>query len=103
MHRSDRRERGAFAPSAPPSLRAPRVVGVDETDAESFRRELLQQHPELHCDAEHAVRAVAAAAPDLAAIVPTEVNPTHDPDGQLLRRYVDRVGGAIAAGLTHAR
>ena len=46
--------------------------------------------------------AVAAAAPDLTAIVLTEVNPTHDPDGQQLRRYVDAVGGALAAGLVRA-
>jgi hypothetical protein len=38
--------------------------------------------------------AVAAAAPDLTAIVLTEVNPTHDPDGQL-RRSVDAVGGRL--------
>jgi arginase len=43
--------------------------------------------------------AVAAAAPDLAAVVLTEVNPTHDPDGRQIRRYVDAVGGALAAGL----
>lgn len=54
-------------------------------------------------DAAAEALSIAAAAPDLAALVLTEVNPTHDPDGQLLRRYVDRVGGAIAAGLTHAR
>jgi arginase len=46
--------------------------------------------------------AVAAAAPDLTAIVLTEVNPTHDPDGPQLRRYVDAVGGALAAGLVRA-
>ncbi len=52
-------------------------------------------------DAAAKALAVAAAAPDLTAIVLTEVNPTHDPDGQQLRRYVDAVGGALVAGLVH--
>jgi arginase len=46
--------------------------------------------------------AVAAAAPDLTAIVLTELNPTHDPDGRQLRRYVDAVAGALVAGLSRA-
>jgi arginase len=50
-------------------------------------------------DAAAQALAVAAAAPDLTAIALTEVNPTHDPDGGLLRRYVDAVGGALLAGL----
>jgi arginase len=50
-------------------------------------------------DAAAKALAVAAAAPDLAAIVLTEVNPSHDPDGRQLRRYVDAVGGALIAGL----
>ena len=45
---------------------------------------------------------VAAAAPDLTAIVLTEVNPTHDPDGRQLRRYVDAVGGALVTGLVRS-
>jgi arginase len=53
-------------------------------------------------DAAARALAVAASAPDLAAIVLTEVNPTHDPDGRQLRRYVDAVGGALAAGLVRA-
>jgi arginase len=53
-------------------------------------------------DAAAKALAVAAAAPDLAAIVLTEVNPTHDPDGRQLRRYVDAVGGALVAGLVGA-
>jgi arginase len=142
-----------------PLLPAGRLVlfGVDETDSESFRRNVLQDHPGLRWYPDHAVRqdpagtartalaglttgagmvlhfdvdaidsgdlplanyphygtgvsldaaaqalAVAAAAPDLTAIVLTEVNPTHDPDGRQLRRYVDAVGGALAAGLAHA-
>ena len=50
-------------------------------------------------DAASKALAVAAAAPDLAAIVLTEVNPTHDPDARQMRRYVDAVGGALVAGL----
>lgn len=140
-----------------PLLPSERVVlfGVDETDAESYRREILQRHPRLRTYPDHVVRrdpagcarrardglgtgagvilhfdvdavdsgelplanyphygtgvslaaaaqvlTVAAAAPDLAAVVLTEVNPNHDPDGRLLSRYVDAVGGALAAGLS---
>jgi arginase len=44
--------------------------------------------------------AVLCAAPTLTAIVLTEVNPSYDPAGDQLGRYVDAVTGAIAAGLT---
>jgi arginase len=54
-------------------------------------------------DAAARALAVVAGAPDLTAIVLTEVNPTHDPDGRQLRRYADAVGGALAAGLVRAR
>ena len=43
---------------------------------------------------------VLCAAPTLAAIVLTEVNPSHDPAGHQLARYVDAVADAIAHGLT---
>ena len=36
------------------------------------------------------------ASPALAALVLTEVNPTHDPGGELLGRYVDAVAAALA-------
>jgi arginase len=130
------------------------LFGVDESDPESFRKEVLQDHPGLRWYPDHMVRqdpagtarraldgsstgagmvlhfdmdavdsgdlplanyphygtgvsldaagkalAVASAAPDLTAIVLTEVNPTHDPDGRQLRRYVDAVGEALVAGL----
>jgi arginase len=42
---------------------------------------------------------IAAGAPELAAVVLTEVNPSHDPDGQQLRRYVTTVGDALASAL----
>jgi arginase len=41
-----------------------------------------------------------AAVPGLAAVVLTEVNPGHDPSGEQLRRYVDAVTSALAAGVT---
>jgi arginase len=139
-----------------PLLPAARLVlfGIDETDPESFRKRVFQDHPELRWYPDHMVRpdpagsarraldglstgagmvlhfdvdavdsgdlplanyphygtgvsldaaakalTVASAAPDLAAIVLTEVNPTHDPDGRQLRRYVDAVGAALVAGL----
>jgi arginase len=44
---------------------------------------------------------VLCAAPTLAAIVLTEVNPSYDPAGRQLARYVDTVAAAIGHGLTH--
>jgi arginase len=133
------------------------LFGVDETDSESFRQHVLQEHPDLSWYPDHLVRrdpagaaraalaglstgagvvlhfdvdavdsgdlplanyphygtgvsldaaaqalTVAAGAPDLSAIVLTEVNPSHDPDGRQLRRYVEAVGGALVAGLVRA-
>lgn len=48
---------------------------------------------------EHAVRAVRvlAADPACVALVLTEVNPTYDPDGSLLGRYIDGIARALAA------
>jgi arginase len=48
---------------------------------------------------EHAVRAVRvlAADPACAALVLTEVNPTYDPDGSLIDRYIDGITRALAA------
>lgn len=45
------------------------------------------------------VLSVAAGAPELAAVVLTEVNPGHDPDGQQIRRYVTTVGDALSSGI----
>jgi arginase len=49
--------------------------------------------------ADQAARAVRvlAADPACAALVLTEVNPTYDPDGSLLDRYIDGVARALAA------
>jgi arginase len=46
------------------------------------------------------VLTVLCAAPTVAAIVLTEVNPSYDPAGTQLARYIETVGGAIAQGLT---
>ncbi|TWF79779.1 arginase [Pseudonocardia hierapolitana] len=45
------------------------------------------------------VLAVLCGAPALAAIVLTEVNPSYDPGGHQLTRYIETVTGAIARGL----
>jgi arginase len=49
------------------------------------------------------VLAILCAAPTVAAIVLTELNPSYDPAGRQLARYVDAVTGAIAHGLTASR
>ena len=43
---------------------------------------------------------VLCAAPGLATITLTEVNPSYDPAGHQLVRYVDAIADAIAHGLT---
>ena len=43
------------------------------------------------------VLAEAFAAPGLCAVALTEVNPSYDPSGDALRRYVDAVAGTFAA------
>ena len=39
------------------------------------------------------------AAPGLASLTLTEVNPTHDPTGQLIERYIDTVVSALSSAL----
>jgi arginase len=46
---------------------------------------------------------VLCSAHRLAAVVLTEVNPTHDPSGEQLQRYVDTVAGSLGAGLRSPR
>jgi arginase len=46
---------------------------------------------------------VLCSAERLAAVVLTEVNPTHGPSGQQLQRYVDTVAEALGAGLRSPR
>jgi len=45
------------------------------------------------------VLSVLFTAPALAAVVLTEVNPSYDPAGDSLRRYIEAVTGALATGL----
>jgi arginase len=47
------------------------------------------------------VLAILCAAPTLAAVVLTEVNPSYDPSGHQLGRYIDTVAAAIADGLAN--
>jgi arginase len=49
------------------------------------------------------VLTVAAATAGLTAVVLTEVNPSHDPSGQQLRRYVHAVTDSLSAGLRGRR
>jgi arginase len=44
--------------------------------------------------------AAAAAHPGLACLTLTEVNPDHDPAGELTQELVSRWAAAVAAGLT---
>jgi arginase len=39
---------------------------------------------------------VLTAHPDCAALVLTEVNPTHDPDGKLLAEYADAIADVLS-------
>jgi arginase len=43
--------------------------------------------------------AVLAAAPDVLAVLITEVNPDNDPDGRHVRRLVDGTGGALGRAM----
>jgi arginase len=53
----------------------------------------------ISLDAAGEVLAILCGAPTLAAIVLTEVNPSYDPTGHQLARYIDTVASAIARGL----
>jgi len=50
-------------------------------------------------DAAGDVLGALCAAPGLAAVVLTEVNPTHDPEGTQTARYVETVTRALGAAL----
>ncbi len=45
------------------------------------------------------VLSVLFTAPTLSAVVLTEVNPSYDPDGDSLDRYIEAVTGALISGL----
>jgi arginase len=51
----------------------------------------------LSLDVASTVLRQLCASPRLAAIVLTEVNPSHDPTGRELRRYVDAVVRALTS------
>jgi arginase len=53
----------------------------------------------ISLDAAGEVLAILCGAPTLAAVVLTEVNPSYDPTGRQLIRYIETVATAIAHGL----
>lgn len=54
-------------------------------------------------DVAQQVLSVLFTAPALSAVVLTEVNPSYDPDGYSLRRYIDAVTEALVSGLAGQR
>lgn len=132
------------------------LLGIAESDPETFHRSVLDARPDLLRFADHQVRAdpagcttaalralerasdgivvhfdvdaidsgdlplanfphygtgvtleqagrvlrVAAGTPGLVAVVLTEVNPSHDPDGQQIHRYVATVAEALSSGIS---
>jgi arginase len=79
------------------------VVHFD-VDAVDSRDLPLANYPHygtgIPLDAAGEVLAILCAAPTLAAIVLTEINPSYDPTGHQLARYINTVAGAIGHGLT---
>jgi arginase len=148
---------GLFDATPPLADRRLAMLGYDETDPESFRQSVFDDHPDLTHYPDHAVQAdpvgcargalaalgalregerlivhfdvdavdsgdlplanfphygtgvplavarevlsVLFAAPGLSAVVLTEVNPSYDPSGDSLDRYVEAVAGALISGL----
>jgi arginase len=80
------------------------VVHFD-VDAVDSRDLPLANYPHygtgVSLDAAGEVLAVLCAAPALAAIVLTEINPSYDPTGRQLARYIDTVAGVLGEGLRH--
>jgi arginase len=78
------------------------VVHFD-VDAVDSRDLPLANYPHygtgMSLDAAGEVLTVLCGAPTVAAIVLTEVNPSYDPTGQQLARYIDTVAGAVARGI----
>jgi arginase len=78
------------------------VVHFD-VDAVDSRDLPLANYPHygtgISLDAAGEVLAVLCGAPTLAAVVLTEVNPSYDPTGRQLARYVETVAGSVARGL----
>jgi len=145
---------GLFAGRPPLAERRLAMIGYDETDPDSYRQSVFDQHPAVTRYPDHAVRAdpvgcaqgalaalqeatrlivhfdvdavdsgdlpmanfphygtgvplatarqvlsVLFAAPTLSAVVLTEVNPSYDPSGDSLDRYLEAVTGALSTGL----
>jgi arginase len=80
------------------------VVHFD-VDAVDSRDLPLANYPHygtgIPLDAAGQALAALCAAPTLAAVVLTEVNPSYDPTGRQLARYINTVTGAIGHGLRH--
>jgi arginase len=96
-------ERCARDAVAAVSRRATSVVVHFDVDAVDSRDLPLANYPHYGtgvalADAARVLTALCAA-PGLAAIVLTEVNPSYDPTGRQLARYVDAVVTAITDGL----
>ena len=86
---------------------APRLVVHFDVDAVDGGDLPLANFPHygtgVSLEAAGQVLSVLLAAPQLAAVVLTEVNPSYDPRGDSLHRYLDTVAGALAAGLAPRR
>jgi hypothetical protein len=80
-----------------PMLSDPRLVqfGYDETDADSNQADWARERPGAG-----EVLPLFYAVPGLRAAVFTEVNPSYDPSGRSLSRYVGTVAGALSAALS---
>ena len=82
---------------------APRVIVHFDVDAVSSGDLPLGNFPHYGTGVPLAVARqvleVLLGAPRLSAVVLTEVNPSYDPDGDSLSRYIETVTGALTAGL----
>jgi arginase len=80
------------------------VVVHFDVDAVDSRDLALANYPHygtgIPLDAAGAVLETLLRAPGLAAVVLTEVNPTHDPEGTQLDRYIDTVTTAVSDALS---
>jgi arginase len=95
----------ARAAAAAVGRHAQSLVVHFDVDAVDSRDLPLANYPHygtgVSLDAAGEVLAVLGAEPTLAAVVLTEINPSYDPTGRQLARYVDTVAGALGRGLRH--
>jgi len=81
------------------------LLGYDPADPDSYDADALTARPTLKhltgvpLAAAGRVLELPLAAPGASALILTEVNPTHDPAGAQLDRYIDAVTQALAHGL----